>query len=96
LTLPGDALPFFRLPPIPYLKISESLGVSATLAAKGHRHRVLHRIDERMDPVSHTTGFKSTTCMTCPKLDYLLTGGPEPEYLAENLARYGGLYAGGA
>ncbi|KAJ6131768.1 DJ-1 domain InhA-type [Penicillium samsonianum] len=43
-----------------------------------------HYIGEGMDPVIHSAGFKSqptTTLSACPKLDYLLIGGPEPNYL---------------
>jgi transcriptional regulator GlxA family with amidase domain len=68
---------------IPYLKRAESLGVPASLAAKGIDIE-FHHIGETMDPVTHTAGFKSTpttTCATCPTLDYLLIGGPEPEYI---------------
>ncbi|KAJ5463450.1 DJ-1 domainInhA-type [Penicillium sp. IBT 31633x] len=42
-----------------------------------------HYIGETMDPVMHSAGFKSqptTTVSACPKLDYLLIGGPEPGY----------------
>ena len=38
-----------------------------------------------MEPVTHTAGFKSTPTTTidkCPKLDYLLIGGPEPSYIS--------------
>jgi hypothetical protein len=59
-------LPFFHFPRIPTSKIGELLGISAMLAAKRRRHRVLHRIGERMDPVPHTAGFKSTGLL--PKL----------------------------
>ncbi|CAG8900626.1 unnamed protein product [Penicillium egyptiacum] len=43
-----------------------------------------HYIGEGMDPVTHNSGYKSlptTTLSTCPKLDYLLIGGPGPDYL---------------
>jgi putative intracellular protease/amidase len=68
---------------IPYLELGESLGVPSSLAAKGIDIE-FHHIGETMDPVTHTGNFKSTpttTCATCPKLDYLLIGGPEPAYL---------------
>jgi transcriptional regulator GlxA family with amidase domain len=44
-----------------------------------------HYIGEDMNPVTHTAGFRSqptTTVSTCPKLDYLLIGGPAPDYFA--------------
>ncbi len=40
-----------------------------------------HHINETLDPVSLTAGMRalpSTTCDTCPQLDYLLVGGPDP------------------
>jgi transcriptional regulator GlxA family with amidase domain len=40
-----------------------------------------HHINETMDPVSLTAGYKivpSTTCDNCPPLDFLLIGGPDP------------------
>jgi transcriptional regulator GlxA family with amidase domain len=40
-----------------------------------------HHINETMDPVDMTAGFKvlpTTTCDNCPPLDYLLVGGPDP------------------
>ncbi|KAJ5958030.1 uncharacterized protein N7479_005180 [Penicillium vulpinum] len=43
-----------------------------------------HYIGEEMDTVVHPTGFKSlptTTFLACPKLDYLLIGGPSLAYL---------------
>jgi transcriptional regulator GlxA family with amidase domain len=43
-----------------------------------------HYIGEEMEPVVHDTGFRSlptTTISTCPRLDYLLIGGPSPNYL---------------
>ncbi|KAJ5837130.1 DJ-1 domain InhA-type [Penicillium robsamsonii] len=45
-----------------------------------------HYIGEEMNSVIHSAGFKSqptTTVSTCPKLDYLLIGGPSPTYLNE-------------
>jgi transcriptional regulator GlxA family with amidase domain len=68
---------------IRYLKLGESFGVPSSLVAKGIDIE-FHHIGETMDPVTHTGNFKSTpttTCATCPKLDYLLVGGPEPAYL---------------
>jgi transcriptional regulator GlxA family with amidase domain len=38
-----------------------------------------------LDPIVHTAGFRSVpsvTCGDCPKLDYLLIGGPDPKYIA--------------
>jgi transcriptional regulator GlxA family with amidase domain len=69
---------------IPYLKMGESFGVPASLVARGIDIE-FHHIGETMDPVTHTAGFKSTpttTCATCPKLDYLLIGGPESDYVS--------------
>lgn len=43
-----------------------------------------HYIGEEI--VTHPAGFKSqptTTTSACPKLDYLLIGGPSPEYIKE-------------
>jgi transcriptional regulator GlxA family with amidase domain len=40
-----------------------------------------HHIGETMDPVQMTGGLKvvpTTTCDTCPPLDFLLVGGPDP------------------
>jgi transcriptional regulator GlxA family with amidase domain len=70
---------------IPYLRHGEALGVPAALASQGIDIE-FHHIGETMDPVTHTAGFRSTpttTCATCPPLDYLLIGGPDPEYLQE-------------
>ena len=42
-----------------------------------------HHIGETLDPVTLTGNFRSkptTTVETCPPLDYLLVGGPSPEY----------------
>ena len=42
-----------------------------------------HYIGESMEPMTSTANCKiqpSTTCATCPKLDYLLIGGPEPKF----------------
>lgn len=39
-----------------------------------------------LDPVMHTSGFRSVPsviCADCPKLDYLLVGGPDPKYIAK-------------
>jgi transcriptional regulator GlxA family with amidase domain len=41
----------------------------------------MHHIGETLDPVSLTSGFTilpTTTTSTCPPLDYLLIGGPDP------------------
>ncbi len=67
---------------IPYLKLGESFGFPASLAERGIDIE-FHHIGESMEPVTHTAGFKSTpttTCATCPKLDHLLIGGPEPSF----------------
>ncbi|KAJ5517642.1 hypothetical protein LT330_006769 [Penicillium expansum] len=43
-----------------------------------------HYIGDGMDPVTHPAGFQSqptTTLSACPKLDYLLIGGPSPNYI---------------
>jgi transcriptional regulator GlxA family with amidase domain len=40
-----------------------------------------HHINKTMDSVELTSGFKvlpTTTCDTCPPLDFLLVGGPDP------------------
>ena len=42
-----------------------------------------HYIGETLDPMTTSGNCKilpSTTCATCPKLDYLLVGGPKPDY----------------
>ncbi|OQE35426.1 hypothetical protein PENCOP_c013G03440 [Penicillium coprophilum] len=45
-----------------------------------------HYIGENMDPVLHSAGFKSKPTITiadCPKLDYLLIGGPMSSYIQD-------------
>lgn len=58
----------------------------ADLAKTAPKINFFH-IGPTMDPVPLTGGFKAqptTTLADCPKLDYLLVGGPSPEY-AKNL-----------
>ena len=42
-----------------------------------------HYIKDTLEPQTHTAGIRilpSTTFETCPKLDYLLVGGPDPRW----------------
>jgi transcriptional regulator GlxA family with amidase domain len=67
----------------PYLIGMEAAGVPAHVAQLGIDIE-FHYIGATMDPVVHTARFTSmptTTCADCPKLDYLLVGGPDPAYL---------------
>jgi len=67
----------------PYLQSIESFGLLPNLWEKGIDIE-FHHIGQTMDPVTHSAGFKSyptTTCDACPKLDYLLIGGPEPSFI---------------
>jgi len=73
---------------IPYIKSAEeSLGMGNTGISEHGIDIEFHHIGETMEPVTHSAGFKSTpttTCATCPKLDYLLIGGPERAFF-ENI-----------
>ncbi|KAJ5602356.1 hypothetical protein N7537_005312 [Penicillium hordei] len=45
-----------------------------------------HYIGDGLHPVTHTGSFESrptTTLSDCPKLDYLLIGGPSPDYIKD-------------
>lgn len=67
----------------PYLTGMEISGVPSYVAQKGIDIE-FHYVGATMDPVIHTAGFTSqptTTCADCPKLDYLLIGGPDPRYI---------------
>jgi transcriptional regulator GlxA family with amidase domain len=58
---------------------------TAELAKSAPMIKFFH-IASTMDPVPLTGGFKAqptTTIANCPKLDYLLIGGPSPEYAAD-------------
>ena len=68
---------------IPYLKLGEDFGLPVGLSEKGIDIQ-FHHIGQSIEPVTHSAGFKSTPTTTidkCPKLDYLLIGGPEPSYI---------------
>ena len=63
--------------------MAQEMGLPAELAKKGLDIE-FHHIGLTMEPILHTAGFKSyptTTIHDCPKLDYLLIGGPCPHYL---------------
>ena len=61
----------------------EDFGFPKELAEKGIDIE-FHYIGSNMDPMEHTARYRSLpTCTTenCPKLDYLLVGGPDPKYI---------------
>ena len=67
-----------------YLKGIEALGFPAGLSDKGIDME-FHHIAETMEPVTLPANFRAqptTTCATCPTLDYLLIGGPKFEYIS--------------
>lgn len=67
----------------PYLAGMEALGVPEGTGERGIDIH-FHYVGVTMDPVQHTAGFTSMpTCTTenCPKLDYLLVGGPDLRYI---------------
>ena len=68
---------------VPYLRgFQPAGGYSPELAEKGIDIE-FHYIGESMEPMKSTANCyiqPSTTCATCPKLDYLLVGGPEPDF----------------
>ena len=58
-------------------------GYPVELAEKGVDIE-FHYIGESMEPITSTANCKiqpSTTCADCPKLDYLLVGGPDPNWI---------------
>ena len=59
-------------------------GIGAPAEASSHGLEIeFHHINEDLSPITLTGGFKSqptTTCDACPALDYLLVGGPIPDY----------------
>jgi transcriptional regulator GlxA family with amidase domain len=68
---------------IPYLKSLESFGIPPSLAERGI-DITFHHIGLNLDPVEHTGKHRSVpTCTVkdCPPLDYLLIGGPSPEFI---------------
>lgn len=68
----------------PYLVGMEVAGVPSHVAQKGIEIEFHYIGATSLDPVQHTAGFKSVptiTCADCPKLDYLLVGGPDPQYI---------------
>lgn len=68
---------------IPYLNAMQELG-GYPLDLAGHGIDIqFHYIGESMEPMAGTANCKiqpSTTCASCPKLDYLLVGGPWPDF----------------
>jgi transcriptional regulator GlxA family with amidase domain len=68
-----------------YIQEAEEFGGPRGLAEKAIDIE-FHYIAETLEPVLHTANFQSvpsTTCATCPPLDYLLIGGPKPDYMAQ-------------
>ena len=64
----------------PYLKTLEPLGVAAEVADRGFEID-FHYIGLTIDPQVHFGNYSvnpSTTVDACPRLDYLLVGGPDP------------------
>src|SRR2546423_12323459 len=64
------------------LKLTEPLGVPPELVAKGIDIQ-FHYIGETHSSVTVSAGLKvapTVTFDTCPKLDYLLIGGPDPSF----------------
>lgn len=64
----------------------EAVGFPAGVSEKGIPEFQYHYIaPKNLDPIKlYTAGFTTlptTTCADCPKLDYLLIGGPEPSYI---------------
>lgn len=58
-------------------------GLSAEAAASGLDIE-FHHIGDDLEPVALTGNFQclpTTTCSTCPRLDYLLVGGPSPAFV---------------
>ena len=65
-----------------YLLDMDSFGVPKGMIERGIDIE-FHYIGATMDPVKLTAGFKALPTCTpenCPKLDYLLVGGPDPRY----------------
>ncbi|KAH8807714.1 DJ-1/PfpI family protein-like protein [Xylogone sp. PMI_703] len=57
------------------------IGLLSKEAAEKAWHVNFHHIGETLDPVTLTGNLSivpTTTCDTCPELDYLLIGGPDP------------------
>ena len=74
----------------PYLKALEPLGVPAEVADRGIDIE-FHYVGLTMEPQTHTAGYSvnpSTTVDTCPRLDYLLIGGPSPDVIQSLDKRY--------
>lgn len=69
---------------IPYLKSFEQLGtLPAGLAERGLDVEFHYIGGETLEPALSTANCRilpTTTCADCPRLDYLLVGGPEPEF----------------
>lgn len=70
----------------PYLTGMQELGgYPASVADKGIDIEFHYIGANSLDPITHTAGFRSlpsVTCADCPRLDYLLVGGPDPKYIA--------------
>lgn len=74
----------------PYLKGMEAIGVPAGLSERGVEIE-FHFIGLAMEPQIHTAGYSvnpTTSVENCPKLDYLLIGGPDPTVLPNMDKRY--------
>ena len=64
------------------LKLVEPFGIPPELISKGIDIQ-FHYIGETLSPVTVSAGLKvapTVTYDTCPKLDYLLIGGPDPSF----------------
>jgi transcriptional regulator GlxA family with amidase domain len=67
----------------PYLKDMQQIADFSSEVAEAGIDIEFHYIGETMEPMTSTANAKimpSTTCATCPKLDYLLVGGPAPSF----------------
>ncbi|MCJ1313958.1 hypothetical protein MMC25_007638 [Agyrium rufum] len=65
------------------LKFAEQIDENASDFGDRGYDIEIHYIGATMEPVAATGDCKiqpSTTCATCPKLDYLLVGGPLPDF----------------
>ena len=68
----------------PYLAGMADLGVPPHIVEKAIDIEFHYIAPTNLDPVQHTASFRSVpsvTCADCPKLDYLLVGGPDPKYI---------------
>ncbi|RHZ64297.1 uncharacterized protein CDV56_108475 [Aspergillus thermomutatus] len=67
----------------PYLQVMEKGGAVPKGTSGAGLEIEFHYVSTDMKPVQHTGNLQSlptTTCNACPPLDYLLIGGPAPDY----------------